>query len=60
MITLKISLILTTLTKENYDIYNYRDITVDYLNTITGTLDVSEFSNSSLRHNVNQVSSSMS
>ena len=40
-----------TLQKEDYDIYNYRDITCDYLRTLGGTITSSNYSSSLNRHN---------
>lgn len=39
------------LTKQGYDIYNYRDITADYIRSYNGVLNASDYSNSQDRHN---------
>ncbi len=39
------------LTKEGYDIYNYRDITCDYLKSLNGTINAGDYSSSLNEHN---------
>ena len=39
------------LTKQGYDIYNYREITADYIRSYNGVLNASDYSNSQDRHN---------
>ncbi len=51
--------IIGTLEKEGYDIYNYREITANYLRSLSSTVTASEFSSSQTRHSRDLLSSNV-
>lgn len=51
--------IIGQLTKTGQDIYNYRDVTADYIRKLS-TIKASDYSSSNIRHNVSKITSAVS